>query len=169
MSMMFSFCLSECKLSRTGPPATIVAIDEESPNGRYWSSFQDLYKETTQVAWTNAPLCSILWGLKFFKVKRECIWKWVGDYLAFFFLCRILDSHIGCYWVLLGRATQKQACDFPVKQVECRNPVQKELGWKVEMKYVFFFYFSLWLRLLQRKSVLAHVRPIDVPRQNKIG
>uniref|UniRef100_A0A8C1J0D3 Protocadherin-15 n=1 Tax=Cyprinus carpio TaxID=7962 RepID=A0A8C1J0D3_CYPCA len=29
-----SFVLSsECKLSRTGPPATIVAIDEESPNG----------------------------------------------------------------------------------------------------------------------------------------
>ncbi|GAA6081380.1 protocadherin-15 isoform X1 [Tachysurus ichikawai] len=27
----------DCKLSRTGPPATIVAIDEESPNGRYRS------------------------------------------------------------------------------------------------------------------------------------
>uniref|UniRef100_A0A673FMA3 Protocadherin-15 n=1 Tax=Sinocyclocheilus rhinocerous TaxID=307959 RepID=A0A673FMA3_9TELE len=26
-------CFTECKLSRTGPPATIVAIDEESPNG----------------------------------------------------------------------------------------------------------------------------------------
>lgn len=25
----------ECKLSRLGPPATIVAIDEESPNGKY--------------------------------------------------------------------------------------------------------------------------------------
>ena len=32
-----SLCLSpslECKLSRSGPPATIEAIDEESPNGK---------------------------------------------------------------------------------------------------------------------------------------
>uniref|UniRef100_A0A8C8EYA2 Protocadherin-15 n=1 Tax=Oncorhynchus tshawytscha TaxID=74940 RepID=A0A8C8EYA2_ONCTS len=31
--MSFLLFFSECKLSRTGPPATIVAIDEESPNG----------------------------------------------------------------------------------------------------------------------------------------
>uniref|UniRef100_A0A8C7HF81 Protocadherin-15 n=1 Tax=Oncorhynchus kisutch TaxID=8019 RepID=A0A8C7HF81_ONCKI len=30
---VISYFFSECKLSRTGPPATIVAIDEESPNG----------------------------------------------------------------------------------------------------------------------------------------
>uniref|UniRef100_A0A668AYA3 Protocadherin-15 n=1 Tax=Myripristis murdjan TaxID=586833 RepID=A0A668AYA3_9TELE len=29
----FSIVFAECKLSRSGPPATIVAIDEESPNG----------------------------------------------------------------------------------------------------------------------------------------
>lgn len=29
----------ECKLSRSGPPATIVAIDEESPNGKVVSCF----------------------------------------------------------------------------------------------------------------------------------
>uniref|UniRef100_A0A4W6E7D7 Protocadherin-15 n=1 Tax=Lates calcarifer TaxID=8187 RepID=A0A4W6E7D7_LATCA len=31
--VFFFFSLPECKLSRSGPPATIVAIDEESPNG----------------------------------------------------------------------------------------------------------------------------------------
>lgn len=31
----FFLTLLECKLSRSGPPATIVAIDEESPNGKY--------------------------------------------------------------------------------------------------------------------------------------
>lgn len=34
------FSLTECKLSRSGPPATIVAIDEESPNGKVYSLFQ---------------------------------------------------------------------------------------------------------------------------------
>jgi len=29
------FAYAECKLSRPGPPATIVTIDEESPNGMY--------------------------------------------------------------------------------------------------------------------------------------
>lgn len=33
-SFPFSLTLPECKLSRSGPPATIVAIDEESPNGK---------------------------------------------------------------------------------------------------------------------------------------
>lgn len=33
------FCThAECKLSRPGPPATIVTIDEESPNGTFWSA-----------------------------------------------------------------------------------------------------------------------------------
>lgn len=32
--LCFSFVLTECKLSRSGPPATIVTIDEESPNGK---------------------------------------------------------------------------------------------------------------------------------------
>lgn len=39
---MFLFSLffyPECKLSRSGPPATIVAIDEESPNGKVLFSF----------------------------------------------------------------------------------------------------------------------------------
>uniref|UniRef100_A0A8C1LBI5 Protocadherin-related 15a n=1 Tax=Cyprinus carpio TaxID=7962 RepID=A0A8C1LBI5_CYPCA len=27
------YCMNDCKLSRSGPPATIVTIDEESPNG----------------------------------------------------------------------------------------------------------------------------------------
>uniref|UniRef100_A0A8D3CP09 Protocadherin-15 n=1 Tax=Scophthalmus maximus TaxID=52904 RepID=A0A8D3CP09_SCOMX len=33
ITMFVSVNLTECKLSRSGPPATIVAIDEESPNG----------------------------------------------------------------------------------------------------------------------------------------
>lgn len=39
---MFIFSLffyPECKLSRSGPPATIVAIDEESPNGKVFFFF----------------------------------------------------------------------------------------------------------------------------------
>lgn len=33
--LFFLFAYAECKLSRPGPPATIVTIDEESPNGMY--------------------------------------------------------------------------------------------------------------------------------------
>lgn len=32
--LFFFSTFAECKLSRSGPPATIVAIDEESPNGK---------------------------------------------------------------------------------------------------------------------------------------
>lgn len=34
VNLLFFSTFSECKLSRSGPPATIVAIDEESPNGK---------------------------------------------------------------------------------------------------------------------------------------
>lgn len=34
---------TECKLSRSGPPATIVAIDEESPNGKVLKCFTSLF------------------------------------------------------------------------------------------------------------------------------
>lgn len=37
--LLFSSTFSECKLSRSGPPATIVAIDEESPNGKVLGCF----------------------------------------------------------------------------------------------------------------------------------
>lgn len=37
-NLVYFSSFPECKLSRTGPPATIVAIDEESPNGRYRST-----------------------------------------------------------------------------------------------------------------------------------
>lgn len=50
---------AECKLSRPGPPATIVTIDEESPNGMYQtlisalilSLFHNVNCFCTQVAW----------------------------------------------------------------------------------------------------------------------
>lgn len=35
VDLLFLIAYAECKLSRPGPPATIVTIDEESPNGMY--------------------------------------------------------------------------------------------------------------------------------------
>lgn len=83
----FLFTYAECKLSRSGPPATIVTIDEESPNGMYsakWfptiSVFHYGKHFFAQVAWATLlglfQACSIAlamqysWKLGLFSIVR---------------------------------------------------------------------------------------------------
>lgn len=48
----------ECKLSRSGPPATIIAIDEESPNGKVVHPF---WLQPVRVYEFNVKHCPVVW------------------------------------------------------------------------------------------------------------
>lgn len=71
--LFLSSAHTECKLSRPGPPATIVTIDEESPNGMY----QPVLCLLRSLNITLAQLflhCVVLWSalLGLFMHHSEC-------------------------------------------------------------------------------------------------
>lgn len=57
---------AECKLSRPGPPATIVTIDEESPNGMYES------ENHISCLFMSALLYSVVFQMLLYSSDKGC-------------------------------------------------------------------------------------------------